>query len=81
MRPRELKLVYGFGDFVAIMEPFVEYGAEFVRLYKEFICLLPKPLKLIIARVSGSIWLIMRNSGATVCTSLLRLLNFRNMVL
>ena len=53
MPPRELKLVYGFGDFVAIMEPFVEYGAEFVRLYKEFICLLPKSLNLNVAGVAG----------------------------
>jgi hypothetical protein len=45
-----------YGDFVAIMKPMVEYGAEFEKLDKELIALLPKSLKLIAAGGAGFDW-------------------------
>jgi hypothetical protein len=45
-----------YGDFVAIMKPMVEYGAEFGKLGKDLIALLPKSLKLIAAGGAGFDW-------------------------
>lgn len=45
-----------YGDFVAMMKPMVEYGAEYGRLDSELIELLPKSLKLIAAGGAGFDW-------------------------
>ena len=45
-----------YGEFIAIMKPMVEYGAEFGRLDKKLIDLLPSSLKLIAAGGAGFDW-------------------------
>jgi lactate dehydrogenase-like 2-hydroxyacid dehydrogenase len=45
-----------YGDFVAMMKPMVEYGAEFGKLDSELIDFLPKSLKLIAAGGAGFDW-------------------------
>ena len=47
---------YRYGDFVAIMKPMVEYGAEFGRLTDDLIDLLPSSLQIIAAGGAGFDW-------------------------
>lgn len=47
---------FRYGKIIAIMKPMVEYGAEFGRLDKKLIDLLPSSLKLIAAGGAGFDW-------------------------
>jgi lactate dehydrogenase-like 2-hydroxyacid dehydrogenase len=61
--PKFYVVNYRYGDFIAIMKPMVEYGAEFGRLDKPLIDLLPSSLKVIAAGGAGFDWVEVEELG------------------